>query len=70
MVNDLVQGRSRTTLIWVMNQPAKSEPEQISSGAEAHPLPTDPADPDAYCPADKPEIELEPAIGSAGSARQ
>jgi hypothetical protein len=70
MVNDLVQGRSRTTLIWVMNQPAKSEPEQVSSGAEAHPLPTDPADPDAYCPADKPEIELEPAIGSAGSARQ
>jgi hypothetical protein len=59
MVNDLVQGRSRTTLIWVMNQPAKSEPEQVSSGAEAHPLPDDATDPAAYCPAEQPEIEPE-----------
>jgi hypothetical protein len=59
MVNDLVQGRSRTTLIWVMNKPATSEPEQVSSGFEAHPLPDDATDPAAYCPADKPEIEPE-----------
>ncbi|MBM4007917.1 MAG: hypothetical protein FJ292_10275 [Planctomycetes bacterium] len=64
MVNDLVQGRSRTTLIWVMNQPARSEPEHAESGAEAHPLPEPESGVDAYCPADKPELELEPVAGS------
>jgi hypothetical protein len=64
MVNDLVQGRSRTTLIWVMNQPARSEPEQAESGADAHPLPEPESGVDAYCPADKPELELEPVAGS------
>ena len=64
MVNDLVQGRSRTTLIWVMNQPARSEPEQAESGAEAHPLPEPESGVDAYCPADKPEIEPESATPS------
>ena len=64
MVNDLVQGRSRTTLIWVMNQPARSEPEQAESGAEAHPLPEPESGVDAYCPADKPELELEPVAGN------
>ena len=59
MVNDLVQGRSRTTLIWVMNQPAQAEPERVDSGEEAHPLPESPAEVDAYVPADKPEIEAE-----------
>ena len=64
MVNDLVQGRSRTTLIWVMNQPARSEPEQAESGADAHPLPEPESGVDAYCPADKPELELEPVAGN------
>lgn len=64
MVNDLVQGRSRTTLIWVMNQPARSEPEHAESGADAHPLPEPESGVDAYCPADKPELELEPVAGS------
>jgi hypothetical protein len=62
MVNDLVQGRSRTTLIWVMNQPARAEPEPVRDATEPHPLPADPSDPDAYCPADKPEIEVELAV--------
>ena len=64
MVNDLVQGRSRTTLIWVMNQPARAEPEQAESGAEAHPLPEPESGVDAYCPADRPELELEPVAGN------
>ncbi|MFM7807145.1 MAG: hypothetical protein ACKPEA_04345 [Planctomycetota bacterium] len=59
MVNDLVQGRSRTTLLLVLNQPARAEPEPVRDATEAHPLPADPSDPDAYCPADKPEIEVE-----------
>ena len=59
MVNDLVQGRSRTTLIWVMNQPARAEPEHAPSGMEAHPLEESSSEVDAYCPADKPEVEPE-----------
>jgi hypothetical protein len=69
MVNDLVQGRSRTSLLLVLNQPAHSEPEPVHDATEAHPLPADPADPDAYWPADKPEVEAEPVGGAAGSAR-
>ena len=61
MINDLIAGRSRTTLIWVTNQGAVKEPEVAASGAEAHPVPELPSDPDAYWPPDKPEIEPEPA---------
>jgi len=64
MIGDLVEGRSRTTLLWVTNQRALKEPEVASSGDEAHPLPEPESDPDAYCPADKPEVEPEP--GAAG----
>ena len=60
MIGDLVDGRSRTTLIWVMNQHAVKEPEVAAGGAEAHPVPESPSDPDAYVPADRPEIEPEP----------
>lgn len=61
MVNDLLQGRSRSSLLLVLNQPAQSEVERVNDVGQAHPLPEDPSDPDAYCPADKPEIEPEPA---------
>jgi hypothetical protein len=64
MIGDLVEGRSRTTLLWVTNQRAMKEPEVASGGTEAHPLPEPASDPDAYCPADKPEVEPEP--GAAG----
>jgi hypothetical protein len=64
-----VQGRSRTSLLLVLNKPAQAEPEKVDDATEAHPLPADPADPDAYWPADKPEVEAEPAGGAAGSAR-
>lgn len=60
MIGDLVDGRSRTTLLWVTNQRAVKEPEVAASGAEAHPLPEPASDADAYCPADKPEVEPEP----------
>ena len=60
MIGDLVDGRSRTTLLWVTNQRAVKEPEVVASGAEAHPLPEPASDPDAYCPADRPEVEPEP----------
>jgi hypothetical protein len=64
MVGDLVQGRSRTTLIWVTNRAAQKEPEHAASGDQAHPLPEDDSGVDAYCPADRPEIELEPVTGN------
>ncbi|MFM8872784.1 MAG: hypothetical protein ACKOJI_05425 [Phycisphaerales bacterium] len=60
MIGDLVDGRSRTTLLWVTNQRAVKEPEVAASGAEAHPLPEPASDADAYCPADRPEVEPEP----------
>jgi hypothetical protein len=65
MIGDLVEGRSRTTLIWVTNQRAVREPEVATSGAQAHPVPEPASDPDAYCPADMPEIEPEPGVPAA-----
>jgi hypothetical protein len=35
-------------------------PEVAAGGAEAHPVPESPSEPDAYAPADRPEIEPEP----------
>ena len=59
MVNDLLLGRSRSSLLLVLNKPAQSEAEHVHDASEAQPLPEDPSHPDAYCPADKPEIEPE-----------
>lgn len=67
MVNDLVCGRSRTTFVHVLNQPARKEQEVGPDGEPLHGAPEEPEqpipnDPDAYAPADKPVIEPEPAF--------
>ncbi len=60
MVNDLVRGRSRSSLIFVLDRPEHREAERIHDAAEAHPLPDDPELTEALGPADKPDIEPEP----------
>lgn len=66
MVNDLVQGRSRTSLLWITNEAEQHEAEHVQDASKASPLPEDPSDIDSYCPADKPEIEPEPQAARAG----
>lgn len=66
MVNDLLQSRSRTSLLWITNQKQHLEPEHANDASDAHPLPEDPSDVDSYLPADRPEIEPEPRAMAPG----
>jgi len=66
MVNDLLQSRSRTSLLWITNQKAHAEAERAHDASEAHPLPEDPWDVDEPCPANQPDIERESSMAPAG----
>jgi hypothetical protein len=59
MVTDLVQGRSRSSLIFVLNRPEHHEIERVDDAADADPLPEDPTVSPDSGPADKPDVEPE-----------
>ena len=65
MVTDLVQGRSRSSLIFVLNRPEHHEIERVDDAADADPLPEDPTVSPDSGPADKPDVEPEPEARSA-----
>ena len=58
MIGDLIRGRSRTTLTRIGDGPVQHEAEP---GDPQTQLWTDRNDPDAYAPADKPEVEPDPS---------
>ena len=66
MVSDLLQSRSRTSLLWITNQKARAEPERAHGASEAHPLPDDPSDADEPCPANQPDVEREQGAAVPG----
>jgi hypothetical protein len=58
MLNDLLAGRSRTTLFGTGNEPLRMEPEHQQAGGNAQGNNSQ-KDADAYAPANQPEIEPE-----------
>jgi len=59
MMNDLVQGRSRTTPSWVLNPPTPSEPEHTKRGAEAQPRRKAESGVDANRPSEEPKTKTQ-----------
>ncbi len=57
MMNDLLMGRSRSTMFGTGNEPLRSVPEPTSGGTQT--ASGAPSQEDAYAPADSPEIEPE-----------